>query len=195
VSPSSLADAADAGSAAPTRAQSRIIAAALELFAIQGVGGTSLQMIADEIGVTKAAVYHQYRTKDEIVLAVAEAELTRLQAVIDAAEMETSRKRAREVLVAGIVDLAVDGRRAVSTILSDPVIVGFFAEHHAFREVMHRLRRLLMDDAGPEARIRTAMFLAAISGGVLHPLVADLDEETLRAELRRLARRFLGLKG
>lgn len=195
MSPSSLADAADAGSAAPTRAQSRIIAAALELFAIQGVGGTSLQMIADEIGVTKAAVYHQYRTKDEIVLAVAEAELTRLQAVIDAAEMETSRKRAREVLVAGIVDLAVDGRRAVSTILSDPVIVGFFAEHHAFREVMHRLRRLLMDDAGPEARIRTAMFLAAISGGVLHPLVADLDEETLRAELRRLARRFLGLKG
>lgn len=195
MNPSSLADAAGADSAAPTRAQSRIIAAALELFAIQGVGGTSLQMIADEIGVTKAAVYHQYRTKDEIVLAVAEAELTRLQAVIDAAEMETSRKRAREVLVAGIVDLAVDGRRAVSTILSDPVIVGFFAEHHAFREVMHRLRRLLMDDAGPEARIQTAMFLAAISGGVLHPLVADLDEETLRAELRRLARRFLGLKG
>lgn len=195
MSPSSLADAADADSVAPTRAQSRIIAAALELFAIQGVGGTSLQMIADEIGVTKAAVYHQYSTKDEIVLAVAEAELTRLQAVIDAAEMETSRKRAREVLVAGIVDLAVDGRRAVSTILSDPVIVGFFAEHDAFREVMHRLRRLLMDDAGPEARIRTAMFLAAISGGVLHPLVADLDDETLRVELRRLASRFLGLKG
>ena len=40
-----------------------------------GSGGTSLQMIADAIGVTKAAVYHQYRTKDEIILAAAEDEL------------------------------------------------------------------------------------------------------------------------
>ena len=29
-------------------------------------------MIADKIGVTKAAVYHQYQTKEEIVLAAAE---------------------------------------------------------------------------------------------------------------------------
>jgi AcrR family transcriptional regulator len=50
---------ADVDRAAPTAAQGRIIAAALELFARNGVGGTSLQMIADAIGVTKAAVYHQ----------------------------------------------------------------------------------------------------------------------------------------
>ena len=67
----------------PSAAQARIITAAVELFAQHGVGGTSLQMIADEIGVTKAAVYHQYNTKDEIVLAAAEAELARLEAVID----------------------------------------------------------------------------------------------------------------
>jgi hypothetical protein len=34
-----------------------------------GVGGTSLQMIADAIGVTKAAVYHQFNTNEEIVVA------------------------------------------------------------------------------------------------------------------------------
>ena len=37
-------------------AQTRIIEAALRVFTRNGVGGTSLQMIADEIGVTKAAV-------------------------------------------------------------------------------------------------------------------------------------------
>ena len=59
---------------------------------------------------------------------------------------------------------------------------------------MNRLRRLLIgDDAGPEARVRTAMLIAAISGAVMHPLVVDLDDETLRVELLRLARRFLGL--
>jgi AcrR family transcriptional regulator len=186
----------ETGSVAAPTARSRIITAALDLFARQGVGGTSLQMIADEIGVTKAAVYHQYRTKDEIVLAAAEAELARLRAVVDAAETGRSAKRAREALVTGIVDLAVQRRRIVGTILSDPVIVGFFAEHDAFREVMHRIRRLLVDDdPRPEAAVRTAMLLAAISGTVMHPFVVDLDDDTLRHELVRLARRFLGLPG
>jgi AcrR family transcriptional regulator len=177
-------------------AQTRIIDAALDLFADYGVGGTSLQMIADDIGVTKAAVYHQYKTKDEIVLASAESELARLEAVIDAAEAEPSRNRARDALVTGIVDLAVERRRTVSTILSDPVIVGFFAKHEEFRDVMDRLRRLLIgDDTGREARLRTVMLLASISGAVMHPFVVDLDDEMLRTELVRLARRFLGLRG
>jgi AcrR family transcriptional regulator len=166
----------------------------MELFARQGVGGTSLQMIADEIGVTKAAVYHQYKSKDEIVLAAAESELRRLEAVIDVAESESSPKRARDSLLAGIVNLAVDRGRTTSTILSDPVIVGFFADHDEFRDVMHRLRHILIgDDTAPEARVRTAMLIAAISGAVMHPFVADLDDEMVRTELLRLARRFLSL--
>jgi AcrR family transcriptional regulator len=152
-------------------------------------------MIADEIGVTKAAVYHQYRTKDEIILAAAEDELARLEAVVDAAEAEPSPKRARDVAVTGMVDLAVSRRRIVGTILNDPVISGFFAAHGGFRDVMHRLRRLLIgEDAGPEARVRTVMLIAAISGAVTQPFVVDLDDEVLRRELNLLARRFLGLR-
>ena len=151
-------------------------------------------MIADKIGVTKAAVYHQYQTKEEIVLAAAEDELARLQAVIETAEAEPTRKRARDTLVTGIIDLAVESRHTVSTILSDPAIVGFFAEHKTYRDVMYRLRRLLIgDDAGAEARIETAMLFAAISGAVIHPTVVDLDDDVLRTQLTRLARRFLGL--
>lgn len=173
-------------------AQTRIVSAALELFARNGVGGTSLQMIADTIGVTKAAVYHQYNTKDEIVLAAAEAELARLEAVVEAAEAESSRTEARKTLLTGIVDLAVAHRRTVSTILNDPVIVRFFAEHESFRHVMDRMSRVLMgDDIGHEARVSTAMLTAAISGTVMHPLVAGLDDETLRSQLQELARRLL----
>jgi len=176
----------------PSAAQARIISAALELFARNGVGGTSLQMIADTIGVTKAAVYHQYNTKDQIVLAAAEAELARVQAVVEAAEAEPSHKRARERLVTGIVDLAVAHRRTVSTILNDPVIARFFAEHDSFHNVMDRLTRVLMgDEIGHEERVSTAMLIAAISGTVLHPLVAGLDDETLRSQLNQLARRLL----
>jgi AcrR family transcriptional regulator len=90
VSPSSVAAAEQESPVHPTAAQARVIAAALHLFGRNGVAGTSLQMIADEIGVTKAAIYHQYKTKDEIILAAAEAELAHLQAVISAAEAERS---------------------------------------------------------------------------------------------------------
>ena len=151
-------------------------------------------MIADEIGVTKAAVYHQYKTKDEIVLAVAESELWRLEAVVEQAEDESSPKKSRDSLIAGIVDLAVDRGRRAGSVLSDPVIVGFFADHEAFRDVMQRLRHILVgDDTAPQARIRTAMLIAAVSGAVMHPFVADLDDDVVRAELLRLARRFLAL--
>ena len=139
--------------AMPSNAQARIISAALELFAEKGVGGTSLQMIADAIGVTKAAVYHQYNTKDEIVLAAAQAELERVDAVVRAAESERTQVKARKTLVAGMIDLAVAHRRTVSTVLNDPVIVRFFAEHESFRPVMDRMSRILVGDGtGHEAR-------------------------------------------
>jgi AcrR family transcriptional regulator len=175
-------------------AQLRVVDAAAELFAEHGVGGTSLQMIADAIGVTKAAVYHQFKTKDEIVLATAERELAIVETAIEAAEAEPDGDRAREVLVDRIVDLAVERRRMESTLLGDPVIVRFFAQHGPYRQVMGRLYRLLMpDDSRGDARVTAAMLTAAIGGAVMHPIVADLDDETLRAQLRHLARRFLDL--
>jgi AcrR family transcriptional regulator len=51
-----------------TRAQ--ILSVALRLFAEQGYDRTSLREIADEVGVTKAALYYHFRTKDDIVRAV-----------------------------------------------------------------------------------------------------------------------------
>ena len=122
-------------SAAYTPAQTRVIEAALALFAEHGIAGTSLQMIADAIGVTKAAVYHQYNTKDEIVLAVAEVVLAGLEAALRAAEAERSRARAREVLIAGMIDLAIERRRMASVIQRDPVMLRFLEEHAPFRRV------------------------------------------------------------
>ncbi|HXY28354.1 MAG TPA: helix-turn-helix domain-containing protein [Acidimicrobiales bacterium] len=174
-----------------TTPQARIVAAALELFATKGVGGTSLQMIADSIGVTKAALFYQFRTKDEIVLAAAEDELSRLEAVLDTAEGAGSRTRQRQVLLNGMVDLSVDRRRTVNVILSDPVILGVFADHHRYHLVLDRLTDLLMGPGvGQHRHMQTAMFMAALSGAVMHPMLSDVDDETLRSELLRLARRF-----
>jgi AcrR family transcriptional regulator len=178
-----------------TPAQTRVIEAALALFAEHGIGGTSLQMIADELGVTKAAVYHQYNTKDEIILAVAQVVLARLGAAVTAAEAERSRPRARSVLITAMIDLAVERRPMVGILQRDPVMLRFLENHEPFRRVMARVNRLLMGGASnPRARVQAATLAAAIAGAVIHPLVLDLDDESLRSQLLRQARKLLSLR-
>ena len=176
-------------------AQTRIIEAALDLFAEHGISGTSLQMIADALGVTKAAVYHQYNTKEEIILAAAQVVLVRLEAAVTAAEGERSRSRAREVLITGMIDLAVERRRMAGVLQRDPVMLRFLENHEPFRHVMTRVNRLLMGGASqPPARVQAATLAAAIAGAVIHPLVVDLDDESLRSQLLKQARKLLSLR-
>ena len=164
--------------------------AALDLFGQRGVGGTSLQMIADAVGVTKAALFYQFKTKDEIVLAAAEDELSRLDAVLDAAEAAPA-SRCRTVLLQGMVDLAVERRRTVYVIVSDPVVLRVFSNHAAYQRSFNRLTDLLMGPGrGQHRHLQTAMFMAALSGTAMHPMLAEIDDETLRTHLLRLARRF-----
>src|SRR5215470_16355250 len=182
------------GSAAPTVAQRRVIDAALVLFAERGISGTSLQMIADALGVTKAAVYHQFNTKDEIILAVAQMVLARLEAAVTAAESERSRARAREVLVASMIDLAVERRRMASVLQRDPVMLRFLEENEPFRRVMERLNRVLMGGvSGAAARVQAATIAAAIAGAVIHPVVLDLNDESLRTHLLKQVQKLLRL--
>ncbi len=152
-------------------------------------------MIADEIGVTKAAVYHQYNAKEEIVRAVAEAEVDRLEAVLDAAEAEGTASRVRDAAISGIIELAVTRRREVSGLLNDPIIGRLYAKNSHVLKVLDRLNRLLMGpNAGPDSKVATAMLTAAISGATIHPLVVGGDDEMLRTQLERLARGFLRLQ-
>ncbi len=48
----------------------RILDVALDLFIEQGFDGTSLRQIAERLGVTKAALYYYFESKDDILLAL-----------------------------------------------------------------------------------------------------------------------------
>lgn len=174
-------------------AQRRSIAAALDLFADHGVSGTSFQMIADATGVTKGAIYHQFKSKEAIVLAVAEVELSHLQAAVDEAEAEPDRDRARALLLTRVIDMAVQRRRWVSALNGDPAMIRLLGQHEPFADLMTRVYSLLIDQPGPEVAVRTAIVSAAIGGAVVHPLVADLDDDTLRTELIAVTRRLFEL--
>jgi AcrR family transcriptional regulator len=174
-------------------AQTRILDAALALIADHGTGGTSLQMIADAVGVTKAAVYHQFRTKEEIVIALTERELGGLEEALEAAEAEEFRPRARDVLLSRVIDMAVERRRAASTLQFDPVVIRLLAGQEQFQRFLARLYGVLLGDADDDARVSAAMLSGAIGTAVAHPLVKDIDDDTLRSELTHLTRRILAL--
>jgi AcrR family transcriptional regulator len=170
-------------------AQTRVLDAALSLIAEHGVGGTSLQMIADAIGVTKAAVYHQFRTKEQIVIALTERELGGLEEALEIAEADPSR--ARELLLDRVIDMAVERRGAASTLQFDPVIVRLLGDHQPFQQFIQRLYMVLVGDAADDARVLAAMLSGAIAVGVVHPLVGDIDDDALRSQLRRITARLI----
>jgi AcrR family transcriptional regulator len=175
-------------------AQTRILDAALELIGEHGVSGTSLQMIANSVGVTKAAVYHKFKSKNEIVLAVTERELGTLQDALDAAEAEPQHEQARKLLLVAVIDMAVQRRRWVSTLQTDPVIVRLLADHEPFQLFLNRLYAVLLgEDVGPRARVLAAILSAALAGAVINPLVADMDDDELRDELLQVTQVLLRL--
>jgi hypothetical protein len=56
---------------------------------------------------------------------------------------------------------------------------------------IQRLYGVLIAGADNDARVSAAMLSRAIAVGVMHPLVADIDDETLRSQLRRITRRLI----
>ena len=182
------------GATPRSEAQLRTLRVALELFAEHGVNATSYQMIADAVGVTKGAIYHQFKTKDELVLAVAEFELSRLEDALEAAESLDGSDVAREFLLNRVIDHAVDHRRAANTLQFDPVLVRLLSDHKPFQRFIERLYGMLVDDKpGPDTQVRLAALTCVVGGTVAHPLVAGLDDNTLRRQLLDTARKIIGL--
>src|ERR1035437_581404 len=101
-----------------------------------------------------------------------------------------------EVLLTQVSDRAVERRRMVVTLLYDPVVVRLLADQEPFQQFMQRLYRILIGhQRGAEARVRAAMASTSIGGAVTNPLVADLDDDTLRSHLLHLTWKFLDLIG
>src|SRR6266568_1984928 len=66
-----------------TNTRSRAQKVALELFAEQGYEKTSLREIAARLGVTKAALYYHFRSKEDIVHSFTDDYFAELDALLD----------------------------------------------------------------------------------------------------------------
>ena len=102
------------------RTRQQILQTAQRLFADRGYDATSLQMIADELGLTKAAVYYHFRAKSEILHATMRPGILRLEALLDEAAAIRGRRARIEYLVNGFVDFLVEHRQYAVMAATDP---------------------------------------------------------------------------
>lgn len=87
-----------------TDTRDRIVAVALRLFSDQGYATTSLREIADELGVTKAALYFHFKTKEDILAAILRSRLAAINAVVEAVTADLTTLEGREELLRRFAD-------------------------------------------------------------------------------------------
>lgn len=171
--------------------RARIVNVALTLFAEKGYEATSLQDIANEMGLTKPAVYYHYRGKQEILNDLAEPVRAALSGLFDRARAQPLGRRRTEILVTGLADLFLS-RREFARIM---------AQQGAFREAMRSavggpgmLDTLIEVTYGPNPTLdqRFAVYSATSVGPALSAL-GDQPEDELRGVLHRAFHRIAGV--
>ncbi|MGE2722148.1 TetR/AcrR family transcriptional regulator [Mycolicibacterium celeriflavum] len=178
----------------PSGTRQRLIDVAVALFTRHSYAGTSLQMIADELGFTKAAIYHHFRTREQLLTAVVEPMFAQLRTVVEAAEAQRSPRARAERMLSGYADIAVRNRGLVAVLAADPSVATALQRHRDWSDLIARQLRLLADvEPGPAGEIRAAMVFAGISGAA-GPAWVQLDDRALAKHLMDAGRRTLGLR-
>lgn len=146
-----------------------IIDSAMRLFAEQGYDKTSLREIADAVGVTKAALYYHFRTKEDIVESALRDYTGELTSLIDQAAAAPAGKARNTALVDGLVTLfTTTGAAALRFGQANPTVM---SQLHIGETHVAQLKRLvgILAGAGASAEntIRATLAFGALIIGVI----------------------------
>ncbi|MEZ0106593.1 AcrR family transcriptional regulator [Catenulispora sp. EB89] len=145
----------------PGGTKERIQQVALELFVLHGYEKTSLREIADRLGITKAALYYHYASKQELLKSVT-------QPLIDEFELLVAGDPDPETLLRSYIDLLNRHQAVFQLVANDHASLA--AAELVERSVKLRRdvnRRLAGPDPRPEDYIRAAAAFGAISQGFM----------------------------
>ncbi|WP_035800579.1 TetR/AcrR family transcriptional regulator [Kitasatospora mediocidica] len=167
--------------------RSRIITVALELFSENGYEKTSLREIADRLGVTKAALYYHFKTKDDIVHGIVETMAQPIDEAIAWGENRPWSPELRDELV----------RRFAAGMVERAPLLRFFHENQpalrgspAGLEFKARMIGMIRLVHGPNAsfedRLRATMALFSVNSA-LFLLKQDLDDGPDPVECQEVA--------
>lgn len=176
--------------------------AAETLFARQGVGGTSLQELADAVGLTRTGIYHYVKGKDELLEYLVRGFTLVTAKEVQAFADDTSRAalpRLRDAVIAMAVRVAEHPQRFRLLLTSEEAFPAALAKQHrrARRTTFAALSELVtqgindgsMNPIDPDL---TAFALAGVSNWVAFWYPHSGDERSPREVAETLADIALG---
>jgi len=174
----------------------RIQQVALELFAEHGYDGTSLRQIAERLGITKAALYYHFQSKDDIVTSLMTDMFAKVDALTAWARGEPPTAETRHEVLRRYADL-LTGSHSAMRFSQHPRAGAGAASHPAegFKQRMVDLSEVLQP---PQATVeqRGKAILAVMSlhigtalGGGQSPfqLGTEVDPSAGRAAMMKIA--------
>ena len=152
------------------RMDRRIARLALERFRVGGFVGTSIADLAGALGVSKAAIYYHYRSKDTLLHRLVDPLLDAIDACIgDHTTPATAARPPRQLLDAYLAVLLAH-RQVVPLIATDVAVLNHPTIGPRLRAQNQQLRTLLTGpDTSPLARLRAEAAL----GAIWRPLIAQ----------------------
>ena len=167
--------------------RTRIQQVALELFAEQGYERTSLREVAERLGVTKAALYYHFKSKEDIVRSFTEDYFARLDALIEWGRKQSTDARTSAELLDRYIAIVLEGGEVFRFLeRNQATIHGTEAGKHRFTQFRPRLAALMEiitgPDAPPRSRIRAAAAIFAVSTSCMF-FTRDTPEAELDALL------------
>jgi AcrR family transcriptional regulator len=145
--------------------RSRIQEVALELFTEQGYEATSLREIAERLGVTKAALYYHFKTKDEIAASFLDDRAAALSRLIEWAGTQPRTPETRYELVRRYAEeLLVSSHHKVMRFLErNQTALRDNPKSEAMRDVMTTFVDLLSEPRDPlPLRVKSSLALFAL---------------------------------
>lgn len=167
---------------------------AIELFTEQGYEATSMRQISERLGITKAALYYHFSSKEDIVRSLFTAHLDALDAMVVWAREQPPGPDLRTRAVDRMVDLVTgDGMAAMRFAIANQRVV---RDLHPGREnAFERLTELFEVVAGPDASVEEHLRLRAALLSINFVLVAaqglEASDERIAAVARDIAHLLL----
>jgi AcrR family transcriptional regulator len=169
-------------------ARTRIQEVALHLFIEEGYDKTSLREIAEKLGVTKAALYYHFPTKEDIVNSLVEDRIAQLTALLAwAADQPKTQKTRREFIRRYAEDLLGGRHEQIMRFFErNQTMVSRLTSGEAMRGQMLETVDILSEPSDPlDVQLRRSLAIFAIHASwfVLRERPAT-DEERREAALK-----------
>jgi AcrR family transcriptional regulator len=173
--------------------RTRILAAAEQLFVERGYHATTLQEIADRVGITKPALYYHFDAKAEILASLLDPMTTELERVLEqsvAAGESGGTAAVRAVLIPGWLDVFLRYRGTLLALIRELATT----PSGAFDRTISAMERAIVVAAGPDAGVGEQIAIAQTISAVTDPvaLMPHISGEVLREHLLAGAWRLLG---